>query len=235
MLIRFMKKVVVLICCILLLQSCNAQPAKEVERVAPSVFAEKIKATPNAQIIDVRTPGEFSGEHLDNARNINWNGDDFDRQASKLDKSRPVFVYCKIGGRSADAAQKLAEMGFTKIYDLNGGILKWNADGLAEKSDKIIGIDQKQYDEIVNSDQLVLVDFYADWCAPCRKMSPYLSKMQIEMKDKVTIVKLNADQNKTLVQDMKIETLPALFLYKDNKLIWQHSGYIGEDELKKQL
>lgn len=230
-----MSRIITAIASIIFLTGCNAQPAKNVEVLPPSAYAEKIKATPNAQIIDVRTPMEFSGEHLDGAKNINWNGGNFEAEATKLDKSKPVFVYCKIGGRSGQAANKLSQMGFSKIYDLKGGILKWNADGFAPKSDKIIGVCPQEYNEMLATDKLVLVDFYADWCEPCKKMAPYLSKMSAEMKDKVTIVKLNADENKTMISEMKIDELPALFLYKDKKIIWQHKGFISEDELKKQL
>jgi len=222
-------------CCFFLMANCNAQPAKGVELLPPAVYSEKLKATPDAQIIDVRTPLEFSGEHLDNAININWNGNDFEAKAAKLDKTKPVFVYCKLGGRSESAAAKLSEMGFTKVYDLKGGIMKYSAEGFIPKSDKIIGVCPQEFGDMLNTDKLVLVDYYAEWCEPCKKMTPYLLKMTDELKDKVTIVRLNADENKTMVAEMKIDSLPALFLYKDNKIIWKHVGFISEEDLKKQL
>ena len=230
-----MKKIITLICCIFLLYSCESQPAKGVEKLPPAAYAEKIKATPNAQIVDVRTPAEFNGEHLPNAININWNANNFETEASKLDKSRPVFVYCKVGGRSRQAANKFSELGFTKVYDLEGGILKWAADGYGEKPNRIVGMRSKEYGELLNTDKLVLVDFYAKWCEPCKKMAPYIDKLTTEMKDKVTIIRLDADEHKTLVSEMKIDSLPSLILYKDKKIIWQHEGFISEDELKKQL
>ncbi len=229
------KKIGASICSFLFLASCHGQPAKGVEKLSPTIYAEKIKSTSNAQIIDVRTPEEFKGEHLANAVNVNWNGDNFEADAAKFDKSRPVFVYCKIGGRSRQAANKLSEMGFTQVYDLDGGILKWNAEGFGEKSHRIIGMCSQEFGELLNTDKLVLIDFYAKWCEPCRKMSPYLDKMTSEFKDKVTIVRLDADENKTLVSEMKIDSLPALILYKDKKIVWKHNGFISEDELKKQL
>jgi len=229
------KKLGASICSFFLLMSCQGQPAKGVEKLSPAVYAEKIKSTPDAQIVDVRTPEEFKGERLPNSVNIDWNADNFETQAAKLDKSKPIFVYCKIGGRSRQAANKLSQMGFAQVYDLEGGILKWNAEGFGEKSNGIIGMCNQEYDEMLNTDKLVLVDFYAKWCEPCKKMSPYLDKMSAEMKDKVTIVRLDADENKTLVSEMKINSLPALFLYKNKKIIWQHNGFISEADLKKQL
>ena len=66
-------------------------------------------------------------------------------------------------------------------------------------------------------------------------MAPYLDKMQKEMADKVVIVSLDADENKTLIKDMKIDELPTLILYQNKEVKWKHSGFISEEDLKKQL
>jgi thioredoxin len=228
-----MKKLISLLFAIFLL-SCNAQTQKSAETIPAVTFAEKIKATRGAQILDVRTAEEFAGQHIENAQNINWNGDDFEANAAKFDKSKPIFVYCLAGARSKKASDRLHEMGFSQVYDLQGGIMKWNAAGLAPKSDKIIGMCSQEYGEMLKSDKPVLVDFYAEWCAPCKKMAPYIKQMQEQLTN-VKIVRLNADEHKTLISEMKIDELPALYLYKDGKIVWQHTGFIGEEELKKQL
>jgi thioredoxin len=218
-----------------ILFSCQGQKHDNYENVTPLVFFEKIKATPNAQIIDVRTPGEYASQHIENAQNINWNGNDFVAKAEKLDKSKPVFVYCMVGGRSKKASDKLIEMGFAKVYDLEGGIMKWNTAGLSKPSDKIIGMCSQEFGDLIQSDQKVLINFYADWCAPCKKMSPYIQQMQADLKGKVTIVRLHADENKTLISDLKIDGLPALLLYENANLKWKNVGYVSEEDLKKQL
>ena len=93
----------------------------------------------------------------------------------------------------------------------------------------------QEYAELLNTDKKVLIDFNAKWCAPCKKMAPYLDKMQKEMADKVVIIRLDADENKTLISEMKIEELPTLLLYENKEVKWKHSGYISEEDLKKQL
>lgn len=118
---------------IFLLISCQGQTSKSVKTIDSKAFAEKIKTTPNPQLIDVRTPEEYNGGYIDNAKNINWNSDDFVTNVGKLDKSKPVFVYCKSGRRSLEAANKLSELGFEKIYNLEGGILEWIASGNSTK------------------------------------------------------------------------------------------------------
>lgn len=218
-----------------LFASCNGQTNTKYESIPAVNFAEKIKSTTQPSIIDVRSPEEFAGQHINNAINIDWNGDNFESKIGKYDKSKPIFVYCMSGGRSKQAAEKLGNMGFTKIYELQGGIMKWNAAGLSVPSDKIIGMCTQEYNDLLKTDKIVLIDFYADWCAPCKKMTPFLIKMQKEMADKVTVVRLNADENKTLISQLKIDELPTLFIYKNNQIIWKHSGFISEEDLTKQL
>ena len=215
--------------------SCTGQTSKNIKTIDPAAFAGKIAATKNAQILDVRTPEEYLSGHIENAANVNWNGTDFAGKAGALDKTKPVFVYCKSGGRSKQAASKLEELGFTSIYELQGGMLKWDAAGLSKPSDKIIGMCNQEYSELLNTDKKVLIDFYAEWCAPCKKMTPYLLQMQKELGNKITIVRLNADENKTLLTEMKIDELPTLILYENKVLKWKHSGFISEEDLKKQL
>ena len=200
----------------------------------PEDFAQKINSTFQPQILDVRTPKEFSDQHLENAVNINWNGDDFDKKVAELDKSKPVFVYCLSGGRSSKASGKLAELGFKEIYEMEGGIVKWNASRLAKKSNETIGMTLAEYEKLLVSDKKVLINFYADWCAPCVKMKPYITKMQKDLKD-VTIIRLDADANKTLLTELKIEELPTLLLYENKEVKWRHSGFISEDDLTKKL
>lgn len=208
---------------------------KKSKLLIQKLLPKKIAATQNPQILDVRTPEEFTSDHIDNAKNINWLGTTFVANVEKLDKSQPVFVYCKSGGRSQKAAEKLNELGFKTIYQLDGGMLKWNAAGLSKPSTKIIGLSVPEYNKLLNSDKKVLINFYAEWCAPCKKMTPYVLQMQKDLADKVTIIRLDADKNKTLISEMKISELPTLLLYDKAAVKWKHSGFISEDDLKKQL
>ena len=222
-----------LIC--LLFLSCQGQQTKTVQTVDVTAFAEKLKATDKAQLLDVRTPEEFSSGHIENATNVNWNGDDFVAKAENYDKSKPVFVYCKVGGRSAQAADKLAELGFKEIYNLDGGIMKWNASVNVKPSEKIIGICDQEYGELIKSSERVMIDFNAKWCAPCKKMNPYILKFQREMADKIKIVQLDADENKTIVDQLKLDGLPVIIVYEKGKEVWRNVGYISEEELRKHL
>jgi rhodanese-related sulfurtransferase len=107
----------------LFLNACdsNAQNA-----LAPAAFETKI-AAPNVQLVDVRTPQEFVNGHLENAKNVNFNDPEFKQKIALLDKSKPIAVYCGVGGRSGKASKILVELGFKDISDLAGGITAWAA------------------------------------------------------------------------------------------------------------
>ena len=77
------------------------------------------------QLVDVRTSEEYDEKHIENAQNIDFRSPNFDKDISKLDKSKPVLVYCKKGVRSSKCAKKLKDAGFEKVYDLEGGLSKW--------------------------------------------------------------------------------------------------------------
>lgn len=104
---------------------CRAQQFANIDADA---FAQLITKA-DVQLVDVRTPAEFAQGHIADALLIDFKAADFDALcAEKLDKSRPVAVYCRSGKRSAAAAQRLAAVGFT-VYNLQGGILEWIGSG----------------------------------------------------------------------------------------------------------
>ncbi|MGV3459841.1 MAG: rhodanese-like domain-containing protein [Flavobacterium sp.] len=106
----------------------NAQQRQKVELVAPAVFEKKMTAQ-KGQVIDVRTPKEFQSGHIAGAVNLHVYDKDFEQRVDKLDKNKPVYVYCKAGGRSAEATETLKSKGFKTIVELDGGMDAWTEAG----------------------------------------------------------------------------------------------------------
>jgi phage shock protein E len=135
--------VVPLACMVVLSPACQAQPgttgkastvsgrdAQGVQLVDATAAEKLVVSTPGLQVLDVRTQEEVSTGALKGAKVINWFDSDFASQVeNNLDKGRPVLVYCKAGGRSAQAAKMLAAKGFVAVYDLEGGITAWKGGG----------------------------------------------------------------------------------------------------------
>lgn len=225
---------------IIILNSCSTGQSQNAKtNLTVVAFAEKIKELPNAPIIDVRTPDEFSGGHLQNAQNIDVSGSDFEQQIETLDKSKPVFIYCLSGGRSASAANTMRGAGFKEVYELNGGIMKWRGANLPETislaTPKNAGMSKADYEKLFNTDKVVLVDFYADWCGPCKQMKPDIDAITSEMADKVTVVRINADDNAELCKELQIDALPTIKVYKNKALTWSNVGYIDKAGMVAQI
>ncbi len=104
----------------LLLFTFAASKAQTVN-LSPQEFIAKVKETKNAQLLDVRTPQEWDAGKIASSNCINYNDANFKQNLSKLDKNKPVFVYCAAGGRSSKAAPILQEAGFKYVYNLSGG------------------------------------------------------------------------------------------------------------------
>ncbi len=127
-----MKKILYILFITLTAISCSGQQKKGVELVAPPVFENQM-ATVKGQVVDVRTPKEYQAGHIDGAVNLHVYDQDFTKRLDSLDKYKTVYVYCKAGGRSAEAVKVMKEKGFIHIVELDGGMDAWNEAGKAVK------------------------------------------------------------------------------------------------------
>jgi len=120
-----MKHFLILLTVVVFAFNLNAQENVKIVLLSPTDFKSQIE-NKDIQLIDVRTPEEFQETHIEEALNIDYYSDNFESEFNKLDKDQPVYLYCRSGYRSNQSSIKLLEMGFTEIYDLEGGILNYN-------------------------------------------------------------------------------------------------------------
>ena len=88
-----------------------------------------------------------------------------------------------------------------------------------------------KFNDIINSNDLVLVDFYADWCGPCKMMSPILQEVNTNLKEAVKIIKVNVDQHQDLASHFMVRGVPTLMLFKTGKMLWRQSGVLSSKDL----
>ena len=111
---------------VVLLFACNGAKSDKIQVVTKAEMQELLQQDA-IQLVDVRTVAEYSKGSLANAQNIDFLSKSFELDIQKLDKTKPVIIFCQRGGRSAKCAKKMEALGFTKIYDLDGGYSKWEA------------------------------------------------------------------------------------------------------------
>jgi thioredoxin len=191
-----------------------------------------------AQILDVRTPEEYKTGHLPNSMlaDINDEEAEFNRRIDALNKEQPVYVYCRSGARSERAAGILKEKGFSQVIELDGGIVAWKKAGKPiEGNPNTAAISKTEYGRMINGSSLVLVDFGAPWCAPCRKMAPVVKQLEKEYTGKLTLVKIDGTSQADLMKSEGVENMPTFIMYQSGKEVWRGSGIIEKAVFDKTL
>lgn len=240
-----MKKTILLIfTAIIMLSSCSNNQAQQASRVIENVDAKKFKELVDGGkgiILDVRTPGEVAQGYINNASTINLNDPSFTAKINMMQKDKEIYVYCRSGSRSANAAQQLADNGFKKVYNLKGGINEWNNSGFPTvKPDGVVDENIKQmtladFKKLLDTDKPVLVDFHTKWCAPCRKMAPVVDKLAEQYKDKFVVLRIDIDNSKEVADNYKIQGVPVFIIFKKGHEKWKFNGVISTEDLKKKM
>ena len=213
----------------------NANASLDNRMISVDDFEKKTKE-PNVLIVDVRTAEEFNSGYLKGAKNIDFYAKDFEQQIITLDKSKTILVYCLAGTRSAKAADILKKNDFHNVYSMKGGIVKWrlNDKPIIEPNPAVStkGMTPEEFNAKIKGEKIFLVDLYAPWCPPCIKMGPIIEQVSNDLKDKIEVIKIGFDENKSLAKYLKIENFPSLFIYKNGKQVWRGDGVMQKEELE---
>jgi thioredoxin len=192
----------------------------------------------DAILLDVRTPGEYSRGHIAGSTSIDISDPAFVSRINLLQKDKTILIYCLSGSRSEAAANYMIKNGFKKIYNLKApGLMDWNQRGFAlEQSSQAVASTATKYtgqsfDKLLKENKVVLVDFNAVWCAPCKAMSPVVDKVSANFKGKARVEKVDVEVNKEITTAYQVQSVPGFVLFKDGKKVWSHTGIISYEDL----
>ena len=213
----------------------------QIVHLSPELFYKETLAQKNSiQLFDMRNEASFARGHIKKARQFDYESDDFENEITQqFSFDVPLLIYCASGEKSNEAAVFLHEIGFKKVIVLEGGFVNW-----ASKSKPYVSFSKaiepsvvfttKDFERLVTSQPIVLVDFFATWCGPCKKLSPILSKLETEMHE-VNFLKLDADTNELIVNHLSVSEIPTLLLYKNGRQVWRSTGILSEEQLRAVL
>tara|TARA_B110000196_G_C21075006_1_gene629445 strand:+ start:167 stop:871 length:705 start_codon:yes stop_codon:yes gene_type:complete len=233
-----MKKVLSLLCAIFII-SCGNTNSQIIENIVAQQF-QKLTKKGDGIIIDVRTSQEFNSGHIKDATNIDFYADDFIDKLKIVRKDIPIYVYCRSGGRSSSSASKMEKLGFTKVYNLVGGIGSWDSANYktvkSKEAKRLIHptFTISEMDNILKTNETVLMAFSTEWCVPCKKMKPVIQEIQQENLN-VKVLFIDADINKELIKKHQIKGVPVFIVFKNTKEISRHVGIIPKEKLFQEL
>ena len=91
------------------------------------------------------------------------------------------------------------------------------------------------FQDLIKGEKPILVDFYADWCAPCKAMNPILKSVKSKMGDQIKILKINVDKNQAVANKFNVRGIPTFILFQSNEIKWRKSGLLEENVLLEEL
>lgn len=217
-------------------QSCG-QRQPTASQLDAKQFSALMEKTTVEWIIDVRTKKEFESGHIASAINMDYYAEDFQKQLTSLPKDKPLLIYCLSGSRSNSAVERLHTMGYTNVHHLAGGIQSWKMAKLpvVGESNKPDTFTENDYQQLITANRLLMIDFYAPWCLPCRKMKPYIENLAKEFNGRVEVVQINTDEARQLSAKLNISPIPVITFIADGIEIKRLTGLQSEETLREEL
>lgn len=207
----------------------------DAQELSPQEFDKIVAGSDTVQLLDVRTFDEYQTGYIYNALQADWtNKEQFTERVAALDKSKPVYIYCLSGGRSASAQAWMLQNGFTSVTNLKGGINAWNKAKLplTVTTKAALPFDLESELKNYSKNEKVLVDVSAYYCPPCKKMQPIIEELKTE---KYPVVVIDGGVQKQICEAYSVEAFPTFIVFQNGKEIARKQGIVTKEALLELL
>ena len=203
---------------------------------------QKLVDSGEGMVLDVRTPDEVAQGQIGEASVIDFHSEDFSRKLGLMNRELPVYVYCRSGGRSGRTAAMMQEMGFSRVYNLQGGMKAWQTEGLPVAKSSTVsmaksgeGLSLASFNEAITQSETVLVDFHTSWCLPCRRMRPVIAQLEDDLAGEAKVLRIDADASPEVANAFDVVGVPVFVVIRDGKEVARMNGIVALDTLKSAL
>lgn len=218
----------------------SAGQAQGLSGLEPDIFQRSLSNSTDIQLIDLRKESDFQEAHIRNAIYMDYEARDFDENVlSRVDKDRPLYLYCYTGTKAQNAGLYLKELGFKEIYYLKGGLINWITQSkpyISEKlnTEPIAAFTNHDLDKIIARNKNVFIFLSAPWCKYCKIMEPIVRENTGEVFG-IKLLKIDGSKELAIAERFQLTDTPTFVYFQNGKQVWRYSGEISEDKLQDIL
>lgn len=224
---------------ILILLLINTKSYSQTDELSLDEFERAIKSN-DFVLLDLQSDHNFKRGRIKKFTNIPFESESFESKLlEKVKLYDNILFYCTNQEENQLAFQFLKEIGYQKVKFLKGGFETWQSNSKPYASNlrsikPYTNLSYQNLQAILVQNEFTLVDFYADWCKPCKKMNPILKEIA-ENDKSIKILKVNSDEAGSLVNHYGIEEIPTYIFFHNKNQVWRYSGEISKNELVAKL
>lgn len=185
------------------------------------------------QVVDLRSESVYKKNHIPGALSVSGNTAEVIAKETYADM--PLYLYNENGEGIDELVSNLRKGGFKKVYGLKEGISAWNKQGFKVEELKIFENDTIPFTKAILGSKLVMVDFNAEWCRPCKMLDPIVKKLRETRAKDAIVYSIDTDKNPDLAQQYKAESIPLLVFLKNGQEIGRSVGLISESKLNELI
>lgn len=203
------------------LTACNSVGSGFISAVD---LKDKISSS-RIQLVDLRSQAEFDSGHIEGAYHYDFSVLGIDEFKNQFYKDLPLYLYSGADSQALKFVAQLKTLGYENVTVLDGGVEAWKKSGFTLKEKIIFPSDTIEFDSAILGNKLVMADFNAEWCGPCKLLEPLVLKIREEMRYDVIVYSIDTDKKPEIANRYVDNSIPLLVFFKNGEIVHKILGY----------